>query len=312
MKELVVVSGKGGTGKTSIVASLAALAGGNAVCADCDVDAADLHLVLSPRIQEKHEFYGLDMARINPEKCTACGECAEHCRFDAIFSPVSGNESYSVDPISCEGCGVCFHVCPAEAVIMEKSVEGEWYVSESRFGPMVHARLSPGGENSGKLVTQVRQSAKQMAETRNCGLIITDGSPGISCPVIASLTGADMALIVTEPTLSGEHDLERVAQLAKQFGIPTMVCINKRDLNPDQAENMMRRAQANGLEVTAMIDYDSVFTAAQIEGLSVVEFSDNIAATQIKELWRKIVERLELNNSREEFPADQNGKEQQA
>ncbi|GAH53639.1 unnamed protein product, partial [marine sediment metagenome] len=228
MKELVIVSGKGGTGKTSVVAAFAALAESK-VLADCDVDAADLHLVLEPTILTREDFSGGSCARIEAENCTACGKCQEVCRFEAISCNGPANEgvekTYSVDPIACEGCGVCSLVCPTEAVIFEPVVNGQWYISETRHGPMVHAKLGIAQENSGKLVSLVRNQAKKIAEEQALNLVIIDGSPGIGCPVIASITGADLVLVVTEPTLSGQHDLERVSQLTRHFGIKTLVSV---------------------------------------------------------------------------------------
>ena len=295
IKELVVISGKGGTGKTSIVASLAALAGGRAVCCDCDVDAADLHLLLAPHNHEIREFVGGELASIDPECCSGCGLCAEHCRFEAI---AASDNIFTVDSIACEGCGVCEHFCPEGAIEMARSVDGYWFVADSRFGPMVHARLEPGGENSGKLVTAVRKTAKELAQQKGCDLIITDASPGVGCPVIASITGADMALIVTEPTLSGKHDLERVAGLAAQFGTATAICINKRDINLEIAESIGRRSSVLKAEVLAEIDYDPAFTAAQIEGISLVEMGRGATREKIELLWGRIADRLNIDDNR--------------
>ncbi|MFC1957801.1 ATP-binding protein, partial [Chloroflexota bacterium] len=225
MKEVVVLSGKGGTGKTSIVGSFAALAK-NKVLVDCDVDAADLHLLLSPSIKEGNEFWSGEVAVIDEENCTQCGLCQELCRFKAIAD-------FKVDPISCEGCGLCSHVCPAEAVIMKENLSGHWFVSDTRYGPLIHARLGIAQENSGKLVAQVRQQARQLAEKDGFDCIISDGPPGIGCPVISSLSGVDLALLVTEPTLSGMHDLERVLGVCHHFGIQPLICINKYDINED-------------------------------------------------------------------------------
>ena len=216
-RELVVISGKGGTGKTSIVAAFAALAGG-AVLADCDVDAADLHLVLDPELGPEHPFSGRRQAIIDAEACTACGRCAEVCRFAAVLG--APDSSYSIDPIACEGCELCRRVCPADAIRMEPVVNGAWMVSETRFGPLVHARLGVAEDNSGKLVTLVRNEARRVAEERGLPLVIVDGSPGIGCPVISSLAGADLVLAVTEPTVSGRHDLDRVLQVVRQFRLP--------------------------------------------------------------------------------------------
>ena len=238
MKEIVIISGKGGTVKTSIAASFAALAAGRAVVADCDVDAADLHLILKPEICRRMEFRGGRKAVIRTERCTGCGDCARMCRFDAVYEGITRKQAlettYTIDPVACEGCGVCVRFCPEKAIDFPEQVCGEWYVSRSRFGSMVHARLGIGAENSGKLVTLVRGEAKKIAREQRAAYLLIDGSPGIGCPVIASLTGADLGLIVTEPTVSGDHDLRRIASLAKQLRIPAMVCVNKWDLNPKQ------------------------------------------------------------------------------
>jgi MinD superfamily P-loop ATPase len=288
MKELVVISGKGGTGKTSIVASFAVLAE-NAVLADCDVDAADLHLVLGPKIVKRNSFSGGSQARIMPGHCIACGKCEELCRFDAVFHDGPGNgrvdKTYRVDPIACEGCGVCAYFCAERAIEFAPVVNGEWFVSDTRCGPMVHARLGIAQENSGKLVSIVRTEAKRLAEEQKRDLVLIDGSPGIGCPVIASITGADLVLIVTEPTLSGLHDLQRVADLAKHFGAETLVCINKWDLNKDVSTEIKRIAHRQSLKMVGDVRYDRAVTEAQIAKQSVVEYRENGVATDIKQLW---------------------------
>ncbi len=295
MKELVVISGKGGTGKTSIVASLAALAG-NAVLADCDVDAADLHLLLQPKILYREDFRAGLKAVIEPEKCTSCGLCADLCRFEAISesSVEEGSEetTYKSDPVSCEGCGVCAYFCPEKAIQMVQPVCGEWYLSDTRYGPLIHARLGVAEENSGKLVTLVRNQAKKYAEKTEIDLIIIDGSPGVGCPVISSLAGADLVLAVTEPTVAGRHDLKRLGELTRHFGIPTVVCINKWDLNPDLASEIEKDSAEEGMKVLGKIRYDSVFTEAQIEGVSVVEHSNDGVVLEIENMWKKLKELL--------------------
>ena len=291
MKELVIVSGKGGTGKTSVVASFAALAEG-AVLADCDVDAADLHLVLEPTILTREDFSGGSCATIKAQNCTACGKCQEVCRFDAISCNGPANEgvgkTYSVDPIACEGCGVCTLSCPTEAIAFEPVVNGQWFVSETRHGPMVHAKLGIAEENSGKLVSLVRNQAKKIAEDKGFDLIMIDGSPGIGCPVIASLTGADLVLIVTEPTLSAQHDLERVLELTHHFSIRTLVCVNKWDLNEELTAQIEDRARQGSAAIAGRIRYDQAVTQAQIQKLSVVEYSENGVAADIKNLWAQV------------------------
>jgi len=295
-KELVVISGKGGTGKTSIVASFAALAE-KAVLADCDVDAADLHLVLEPKILRREAFSGGKRARIESHHCTACGKCAELCRFNAISFDGPGNarvsKTYRVDPIACEGCGVCAWFCPASAITFAPAVNGEWYVSETRHGPMVHAKLGIAEENSGKLVSTVRKEAGAIARQRGLGLVLIDGSPGIGCPVIASITGADLVLIVTEPTLSGLHDLGRVADVANHFGVMGLVCVNKWDLNPDVAADIERQAQERGLRLAGRVRYDRAVTDAQIHKQSVVEFQRDGCAEDVRRVWSTVMRELD-------------------
>ena len=296
IKELVIISGKGGTGKTSVVASFAALAT-NKVLADCDVDAADLHLVLSPRIIRREDFIGGKSARVIPELCASCGKCASVCRFDAVEFDGPANDvvakTYRIDEVACEGCGLCAHFCPADAVDFSAHVNGEFYVSETRHGPLVHAKLGIAEENSGKLVTSVRRRADEIAEERGLDMIIVDGSPGIGCPVIASLTGATMALIVTEPTLSGLHDLSRVEDLARHFGIPTAVCVNKSDINPLVTTQIREHCLAGGTGFLGEIRYDSAVTRAQIAGRSVVEHGDGVAARDMISLWDEVKLRLD-------------------
>ncbi len=289
MKEIVVISGKGGTGKTSVLASFAALAK-NAVIADCDVDAADLHLVLAPTIERSEGFRSGRLAVIRREDCTGCGACLSHCRFDAVKTDgrATGKATFSIDPIACEGCGVCVRFCPAKAIEFPERSCGEWYVSRTRFGPMVHARLGIAAENSGKLVSTVRREARRIAEERVSDWILVDGPPGIGCPVIASVAGATLVLAVTEPTLSGGHDLERVLALARHFEIPSAVCVNKWDLNPGMAERIERTAAAAGAAVLERIPYDRCVTAAQVNGKPVVENGDCPAAGGIRQLWEDV------------------------
>ncbi len=291
VQELAVISGKGGTGKTSIVASFAAMSR-NSVLADCDVDAADLHLVLDPHILRRNEFMGGKRARVKPGHCTACGKCEELCRFDAIFFDGPGNgaveRTFRVDPAVCEGCGVCAWFCEERAIEFGPVVNGEWFLSETRCGPMVHARLGIAEENSGKLVSTVRTNAKRIAEERGLDLVLIDGSPGIGCPVIASVTGASLVLAVTEPTLSGLHDLERVAELTRHFDIPMLVCVNKWDLNPDVCERIEARARERGLGLAGRVRYDRAFTDAQIRGKSVVEYGQDGCATDLRAVWATV------------------------
>jgi len=291
MKELVVISGKGGTGKTSIAAAFAALTR-DAVLADCDVDAADLHIVLSPNVRQTSDFSGGKQAAIDPDKCIGCGRCAAMCRFEAIHLDGPGNgviqKTYAVDPVACEGCKVCVEFCPVKAIVFNDAVNGQWFLSDTRFGPMVHAKLGIAQENSGKLVTLIRRKAREVAEERKLGLVIVDGSPGIGCPVIASITGADLVLIVTEPTLSGRHDLGRVTDLAANFGIKTLLCINKADINPAMTAQIGEEARKRGITVVGEVPYDDAFTKAQIMKATVVEYTGGEITERIKALWRQV------------------------
>ena len=291
MKELVIISGKGGTGKTSIAAAFAALAH-DAVLADCDVDAADLHIVLEPNVRQASDFSGGKQAAIDPDTCISCGLCADMCRFGAIHCNGSvngkGAKTYVVDPVSCEGCKVCVEFCPVHAIEFNEAVNGQWFISDTRFGPMIHARLGIAEENSGKLVTLIRQKAREIAAEQESDLLIVDGSPGIGCPVIASITGADVVLIVTEPTLSGRHDLGRVADLAANFGIRTLLCINKADINPEVTTQISEEARKRGITVVGEIPYDDAFTKAQIMKAAVVEYTGGEIAERIKALWRQV------------------------
>jgi len=280
MKELVVLSGKGGTGKTSIVGSFAAIARSK-VLADCDVDAADLHLLLKPSVKEENEFWSGQVAFIDKDKCTQCDLCQDVCRFQAI-------KDFRVNPISCEGCGFCWHICPVDAIIMRECLSGHWFIADTKYGPLAHARLGIAEENSGKLVALVRQQAKQIAERQGFDYIISDGPPGIGCPVISSLSGANLALLVTEPTLSGIHDLERVLGVCHHFGIPALVCVNKYDLNEDNTHQIESYCLSQGVEVAAKIPFDNVVTEALVQGLPVVEYSQGKVAQEIESLWQQI------------------------
>jgi MinD superfamily P-loop ATPase len=288
VKELVVISGKGGTGKTSLMAAFASLAVNKVMC-DADVDAADLHLLLDPDIMERHDFQGGGTAVIHPDRCTACGLCRNLCRFNAI------SEAFIVDPIECEGCGVCVDFCPANAIDFPVKTCGEWFISNTRFGPMVHARLGIAEENSGKLVTLVRQEAKKLVENNRLDLLITDGPPGVGCPVIASVGGASAVLIVAEPTVSGLHDMERVAQLAAHFKVPAMVCVNKFDLNPDQTDAIENLARKHNITAVGRIPFDPVFIESMVKGQTVLEYMGNSdIRCNINEIWMNIRNRLAL------------------
>ncbi len=298
MKELVLISGKGGTGKTSLVACFAALAE-NKVLADCDVDAADLHLVLDTRVGHTEPFQGGKKASIIEDLCTGCGECERVCRFDAVSMDAGGDKNvpgtFQIDPIGCEGCGVCVQVCPAEAIEFKEVVNGEWFISETRHGPMVHARLGIAEGNSGKLVSLVRSQARGIALKKDLDLVLIDGPPGIGCPVIASITGTDLVVAVTEPTLSGLHDLERVRQLASHFGIATVACINKYDLNPEISSQIEQHCSETGVEIVGRIPYDNAVTRAQIQKTSVVEYSNGFISHEIRRMWERVEQLLERN-----------------
>ena len=289
MKELVVISGKGGTGKTSIMAAFASLAKNKVLC-DADVDAADLHLLMDPEIKKHYDFQGGGTAVIDLDTCTQCGLCRELCRWEAI------SEAFEVDPIECEGCGVCVDFCPEQAIDFPLNTCGQWFISDTRFGPMVHARLGIAEENSGKLVTLIRQEAKKLAEKYKLDLILTDGPPGVGCPVIASIGGATGLLIVTEPTVSGLHDMERVAQLADHFKVPGMVCVNKFDLNTDQTQAIEKLAKEKNITVLGRIPFDPVFTKSMVQGKTIFEYNtESIVGQAVKQIWKKIIESPMMN-----------------
>ncbi len=282
MLQISVISGKGGTGKTSITAALSALAG-SAVLADCDVDAADLHIILDPDVQRAEEFSGGNTARIQKSKCTQCGACRELCRFDAIGG------SLVIDPVSCEGCGVCAAFCPEKAITMAPKLSGHWFVSDTRNGPMVHARLGIAEDNSGKLVSRVRQEAKKLAEIKSLDCVIVDGPPGIGCPVIAAIAGVDLVLVVTEPTLSGLHDLERVLETARHFNIPAAVCVNKFDINPQNTAAIEELCAKQSIPVVARIPYDRGVVRALMQKQTVFEHEGcTAAAREIKTMWDSV------------------------
>jgi MinD superfamily P-loop ATPase len=283
--QLTVLSGKGGTGKTSLVASFATFSP-SMVVTDCDVDAPDLHLLLHPKILQTQDFQGAHLAEIDATRCTQCGRCETACRFDAI-------QRYCVDPVLCEGCGVCTVVCPADAVTLTDRIAGYAFISTTRYGPMAHARLNPGEENSGKLVTRVRRNARQIADTQRIDLILNDGPPGIGCPVIAAVGGVDAGLVVVEPTLTGIHDMERTLRLLDHFHIPALVCINKYDINTTHTDRITAFCKGAGIDVVGQIPFDPLVTHAMIVGKPVVEYAPTSDVTEaITTLWRQTLTTL--------------------
>ncbi|MBL7073352.1 MAG: ATP-binding protein [Candidatus Omnitrophica bacterium] len=285
MKQIVIASGKGGTGKTVITGAFAALAE-NKVMADCDVDAADLHLILKPSVKEKHIFKSGKTAFIDKTKCTKCGKCVKLCRFSAI------SDSYIVDGISCEGCAFCAFACPADAIEMKENVAGEWFVSDTRFGSMVHAKLGIAEENSGKLVSVVRKRARELAQETNADWVIVDGAPGIGCAVIASFSGADCAVIVTEPTLSGLHDADRVIRVAKHFGILVKVIVNKYDLNEDMTKKIEEYCKKNEITLLGKIPFDKCVVESMVAGKTILEHESGIARKPVIAAWRKLLKEI--------------------
>jgi MinD superfamily P-loop ATPase len=283
---LAIVSGKGGTGKTTIAAAFASLAK-NKVMVDCDVDAADLYLLLRPKVLTQEKYFGGRSPQVDLDKCTQCGLCTEVCRFHAIENGV-------VDYVSCEGCGFCSHICPENAIMMEKAFSGDWFVSETPYGPFVHARLGIGEENSGKLVTVVRRQATEIAKEKNLNLIIIDGPPGIGCPVTASMTGVDLVLAVTEPTLSGIHDLERILKLSDHFKIPSMVCINKFDINLQNSEQIGSYCESNGSKIMGKIPYEPKVVEALVNRKTVMEYPCNGVERIIHRMWEEVESVLTL------------------
>lgn len=282
MKEIVVISGKGGTGKTTITASLAVLSR-DAVLTDCDVDAADLYLLLKPEKNQTFEFWGMKKAKINEEKCDKCGKCQELCRFGAI-------SNFKVDPNFCEGCEVCYNLCPQKAIDMVDNLSGHWYICDTKYGPMIYAKLGAAEENSGKLVAVVRKAAKEFVEREGYKSIITDGPPGIGCPVIASLSGADLALVVTEPTVSGIHDLERVMRLAENFKLDVKVVINKYDLSEQISSDVQKYCRDKNIEIVGKIPFDEAVVKSISQGIPLVEYSDGPAANAIKKMAKSILD----------------------
>jgi MinD superfamily P-loop ATPase len=287
VKQILIISGKGGTGKTILAASLAALAK-NKVMADCDVDAADLYLLLQPSIKEKFIFTGMPKVIIDQTRCTGCEDCIGICRYGAIVKDSDDNSKIVIDPIACEGCQVCTHICPVDAIGVHDNSAGEWYVSETKYGSLVHAKLGIAEENSGKLVSVVRQNATKVAQKENCAYVIIDGPPGIGCPVIASLSGVDLALVVTEPTLSGIHDMERVIGLARHFNVKAACVVNKYDINQVNTKNIFDWCKANDVSVLGKILYDNSVPESIAHGMPIVEYTDNAVTEAIREIWSKL------------------------
>ncbi len=286
MKEIVVISGKGGTGKTSITASLAYLGGKDVVVADCDVDAADMHLLMKPENISSEDFFSSEVAKIDQSKCIKCGKCADVCRFNAI--PII-NEQYTINSLNCEGCGYCSHVCPADAITMELQNDGKWFISNTRFqNTLVHAKLGIGSDNSGKLVAKVKNEAKKIAKEKNKNYVIIDGSPGVGCPVISSLSGADFVVLVTEPTVSGLHDLKRVFKLVKNFNIKAGCIINKSDLNKKVTADIKNFLKEQNIFYIAALPYDVAFTKSMTVGQTIVEYDKSNLKDIITESWEKI------------------------
>lgn len=304
MKQLVILSGKGGTGKTSVAAAFAHLAAEGepavrAVLADADVDAANLELVLRPQVLTTHEFVGGTAAVIDPAKCEGCGRCYDVCRFEAVVPPPRAPESqhqdfvYSVDPIACEGCAACVYQCPENAIQMAPQLAGYWFRSESRYGPLYHAALRPAQENSGKLVTLVKQQARLRALDDGYAAVLVDGPPGIGCPVISAASGADLALIVAEPTAAGIHDMARVIDTVTHFRVPALVCINKADIYPAGTAQIETYCQEHGIEVLGCIPFDAQVTQALVQGQPVTAHDQDAPASRaLRAMWQRLALRL--------------------
>ncbi len=309
MIELTVISGKGGTGKTSIVGSLAALAK-NKVMIDCDVDAADLHLILGHKVKKSADFMGGRRASINEELCTGCGICLDYCRFDAIKEVISKStgwvDKFRIDQLSCEGCGVCTQFCPENAIDFNEIVSGRWFLSETKYGPLVHARLGIAQANSGKLVSLLRTKARALADENGLDLVLIDGPPGIGCPVIASVTGTSYVLIVTEPSLSAFHDLKRIIQLMDYFKMPCGLCINMFDINRQIAAGIEYFARQSNIKVLGKIPYDANVIKAQVAGRTVIEYSENSVSEHIRSLWDNLETELNSHNNKQRSKVHEN------
>jgi len=291
MKKILVISGKGGTGKTFLTASLACLSGSKKVMVDCDVDAANLYLLLNPDIKKTRVFKGSYEAEINQDKCIQCGKCVEACRFEAIkpFKDAGGGiTKVEIDFFSCEGCGACGLVCPVEAIELEKKESGKWFVSETEYGPFVFAKLGIAAENSGKLVSKIKEEAYKLGEKKKYEYIIIDGPPGIGCPVIASLSGVDLALVVTEPTLSGMSDMQRVMDVANHFQVETRVVINKHDINPENSRAIEKLCASRNIEIAGRIPFSAEVAKSIVAAVPYVKFASDTISDRIKDIWIKI------------------------
>lgn len=289
MQEIVVISGKGGTGKTSIAAAFAKINGIKSLAADCDVDAADMHLLLKPDFGNETDFYSGLLASIDPEKCTSCYKCKKACHFDAVEII---SDTFQINELNCEGCGYCYHVCPSHAITMHDALAGKTYLSETRIGTtLAHAELDIGADNSGKLVTEVKSIAQKEAQKQKVSYLLVDGTPGIGCPVTASITGANYVVIVTEPSLSGQHDLERAYELVKNFSIPAGCIINKTDLNPEVSKKIKSWAREKGIKILAEIPYNENFVKSLTDGKTIIEYDEKLGKL-IHQAWGRIVEEV--------------------
>ena len=291
MKQLVILSGKGGTGKTTVAAGLVDLASQSqsVVAADADVDAANLELVLSPTLEETNDFIGGRVAVIDPDVCIACGRCAEVCRFEAVLP----GDTYRVDSLACEGCAACFYQCPVNAISMEAQKAGLWFVSQTRFGPLFHAHLIAGQENSGKLVTLVKQMARLRAVDTNADLLLVDGPPGIGCPAIAAVAGADLALIVTEPTVSGAHDMARILETTAHFQVPAKVIINKADLSPARAYDIADYCTTHDVPLLGLLPFDDSVPTSMVQGQPVT-VTDGPVAYALRDIWTTLQGQMDI------------------
>lgn len=306
MKQLVILSGKGGTGKTSVAAAFAHLATQGeqpirAILADADVDASNLELVLKPAVLESHDFMGGGLAVIDANLCEGCGLCADVCRFDAITFSAADQATPLVDPIACDGCAACVYQCPTQAIHMEPQLAGQWFRSASPYGPLFHAALRPAQENSGKLVTMVKQQARLLALDEGYDLTIIDGPPGIGCPVISAASGADLALIVTEPTVAGVHDLERVLQTTEHFGLPAVVCVNKADLHPDAVARIEAYCRERGIDVIGHLPFDTSVTQAMVQGLPVTAYSHAKITQVLRQVWTLCLSALGIGSCYKQY-----------